>query len=210
MTPSLAALAPTYGPLWAQCQAGVPAPGAPSRDLDTGISSAVNLVLDGSSRYRALETATGVPWWFVGVLHLLECSCNFRRHLYNGDPLTARTVNVPAGRPETGEPPFTWEDSATDAFQNHCWLPDRVNRLADGTADWTLPTCLWRFEAWNGFGYRGHGIRSPYLWAGSDLEQPGRYAADGQWSPTTWSKQIGAAVVLKAMVGRGLVQVAGA
>lgn len=210
MTHSLADLGPTYGPLWAQCQPGTLAPGAPVRDVATDLTASVTLVLAGSSRYRALAATTGVPWWFMGLIHLLEGSCDFRRHLHNGDPLGARTVNVPAGRPVAGKPPFTWEESATDAFDYHGWLPDRVHRLADGAPDWTLPTCLWRFEAWNGFGYRDHEVRTPYLWAGSNLEQSGRYVTDGVWNDTTWSKQIGAAVVLKAMVGRGLVQVEGA
>ncbi len=210
MTSSLAALGPTYLPLWDACEPGVPAPGKPPSPLAAEIADSVALVISYQGRYQALEATTGVPWWFMGVLHLMESSCDFRTHLYNGDPLTARTVNVPAGRPVAGEPPFTWEASATDAFESHGWLLDSVHRLPDGQPDWTLPTVLWRLEAWNGFGYRLHGVRTPYLWAASILEQPGRYVADGSWDPTAWSKQVGAAVVLKEMVTRGLASVAGA
>jgi len=39
---------------------------------------------------------------------------SFKLHLHNGDPLTARTVNVPKGRPKTGQPPFAWGISAKD------------------------------------------------------------------------------------------------
>ena len=208
---TIATLTPEYLALWSRCQPGILAPGAPDRDLDTEISSAINLILAGVTRYRALEATTGVPWWFIGAVHLMECSCNFKQHIHNGDPLTARTVQVPAGRPVSGDPPFTWEASANDAFELHGWLLDHVRRLPDGTPDWTIPTVLWRLEAWNGFGYRSHhGIRSPYLWAGSNLEEPGRYTSDGVWDADAWSKQIGAAVILKERVGRGLIKVVGA
>ena len=204
---SLTTLAPTYLPLWQSCQPGVFASGAPHRDLHTEINSAINMILVSSPRYRALEAVTGVPWWFAGIIHLMECSCNFKQHIHNGDPLTARTVQVPAGRPVAGDPPFTWEASATDAFELHGWLLDKVRRLPFGDPDWTPATVLWRFESWNGFGYRNHGVRSPYLWAGSNHEQPGRYVRDGVWDADAWSKQIGSAVILREMAARGIVRV---
>ena len=204
---SLAALSPSYLPLWDTCQPCVAAHGKPSPPTAAELSDTVALVVSYRDRYQVLETTTGVPWWFTGLLHLMESGCDFRTHLYNGDPLTARTVNAPAGRPDAGEPPFTWEASAADACEYHGWLLDQVHRIQDGTPDWTLPTVLWRFESWNGFGYRLHGVRSPYLWAGSNLEQPGRYITDGVWSPLAWSRQIGAAVILKTMVNRGLVTI---
>jgi lysozyme family protein len=52
----------------------------------------------------------------VAVIHQMECSGDFTKHLHNGDTLKARTVQVPTGRPLTGKPPFTWEQSATDAL----------------------------------------------------------------------------------------------
>ena len=203
---SLTTLGPTYQQLWDGYRPGVPAPGAPPRSIVSETDSSINLILSGSHRYRALEATTGVPWWFMGIVHLMESSCDFRRHIHNGDPLTARTVQVPAGRPAAGDPPFTWEASATDAFELHGWLLDKVHRLPDGGPDWSIPTVLWRLEAWNGFGYRNREVRSPYLWAGSNREQPGRYVRDGVWDGNAWSKQIGAAVILKAMVARGLVR----
>ena len=53
---------------------------------------------------------------FEGVIHSLEAGLSFARHLHNGDPLSARTVQVPRGRPLADEPPFTWEQSAADAL----------------------------------------------------------------------------------------------
>ena len=68
-------------------------------------------------RYEKVGKALGIPWYVVGIIHSLEASGNFTRHLHNGDPLTARTTHVPAGRPKTGKPPFTWEQSAIDALR---------------------------------------------------------------------------------------------
>lgn len=203
MTTNRKELAPEYSRLWDQCDPGTAAPGAPPRNLQLDIAAGINLILDGKPRYRTVELETGVPWWFTGILHVLECSASFKRHLHNGDPLTARTVQVPAGRPD-GDPPFTWEESAEDALILKGWGPDKVARIS-GVPDWTLPTVLWRFEMWNGFGYRAKGIRTPYLWAGSNLEQPGRYVKDGVWDSARWSSQIGAAVMLKTLISRGIV-----
>ena len=58
-------------------------------------------------RYEKVGKALGIPWYVVGIIHSLEAGGDFTRHLHNGDPLTARTTHVPAGRPKTGKPPFT-------------------------------------------------------------------------------------------------------
>src|SRR5688572_19382175 len=69
-----------------------------------------------AQRYREAGDPLGIPWFFIAVIHSMEASLDFSRHLHNGDPLTARTFQVPAGRPKSGMPPFTWEESASDAL----------------------------------------------------------------------------------------------
>ena len=61
-------------------------------------------ILNGRPNYKAIEGATGVPWFIVGALHSLESGCDFERHLHNGDSLKAPTVHVPRNRPP-GNPP---------------------------------------------------------------------------------------------------------
>jgi hypothetical protein len=128
----------------------------------------------------------------------MESSLDFTRHLHNGDPLTARTVHEPEGRPKSGTPPFTWEESAIDslAYQG---LPR--------WQDWSLPGILYKLEEYNGWGYRlSHPhVLSPYLWSGSNHYTSGKYVADGTWSDTAISKQIGAAVILRRMAENGIV-----
>jgi len=161
------------------------------------VERTVNQIGSGRTRYDTVSAATGVPWHFTGIIHSLECSCNFRQHLHNGDPLTARTVHVPKGRPKSGEPPFAWEDSARDSLDYEGFT---------GLEDWSLAAVLYRFEAYNGWGYRGKGVNSPYLWSFCRHYAKGKYVSDGTWSATAVSQQCGAAVLLRRMVERGLAQ----
>ena len=48
-------------------------------------------------RYEPVSAATGVPWYFIAAVHLRESTFKIA-HLHNNDPLTARTVHVPAFR----------------------------------------------------------------------------------------------------------------
>ena len=165
------------------------------------INSAVDHIVANQSRYQSVATPLSIPWYFVGIVHHMEASLNFNCHLHNGDPLSARTVHVPAGRPPTGNPPFTWEQSATDALKN---------RAVDRATDWTIPGFLYQLEAYNGFGYRlSHPeVLSPYLWAMSNKYTKGKYTADGVFDPNAVSNQEGGALVLRRMAERNIVQFA--
>ena len=138
-------------------------------------------------RYEQVEKATNVPWYVVAVIHSLEGSSNFSRHLHNGDPLTAKTVHVPKGRPP-GTPPFKWEDSAIDAL--------RFDNMT-GVAKWTLPVILFKLEGFNGFGYRTKHpeVLTPYLWSFTNHYQKGKFVADGKFDVNARSKQCGAAAI---------------
>jgi lysozyme family protein len=156
------------------------------------VNEAVKNILASKSRYEAVASKTNVPWYFIAVVHTMECNGNFNEHLHNGDPLTARTVKVPAGRPQAGNPPFTWEFSAEDAL--------RYQGL-DKWTDWSLPGVLYKLEGYNGFGYRRQNppINTPYLWSFSNQYSSGKYVADGSFSSTTVSKQCGIAVMLRRL-----------
>ena len=154
-------------------------------------------IASNETRYRGVSDPFGIPWYVVGLIHAMEASLNFTRHLHNGDPLTARTVNVPKGRPKTGKPPFTWEQSARDALRYDGF---------DKVGDWSLTSTLYQLERYNGFGYRAHGINTPYLWSFSNHYTRGKYTSDGQFDANVVSKQIGAAVLLRRMVDGGFVQ----
>jgi uncharacterized protein (TIGR02594 family) len=76
------------------------------------VDAVAQKVAANKALYEKVGQPLGIPWFVVGLIHNMECSCNFHCHLHNGDPLSDYTVHVPAGRPETGSPPFTWEESA--------------------------------------------------------------------------------------------------
>ena len=179
-----------YADLWKSCAI---------RPADLAeVDALVDRIAAHKARYSAVGKPLGVPWHVVGIIHMLEASGNFATQLHNGDPLTARTTHVPKGRPVHGSPPFTWEESATDAL------------TFDGVAewkDWSVPGTLFVFERFNGFGYRPHGIHSPYLWSFSNEYTKGKFTGDGVFSPTAVSAQCGAAVLLSRMVKRGIAMV---
>jgi lysozyme family protein len=149
------------------------------------------------ARYEKVGASLCVPWYFIGIVHALEASLNFEGHLHNGDPLSERTVQVPAGRPKVWQPPDTWEASAADALEYEGF----TNQL-----DWSLAHTLFRYEAYNGFRSRElHDINTPYLWSFSNHYDSGKFVADGVWSESAVSKQCGAGVLLRELVTKGLV-----
>lgn len=144
------------------------------------------------SRYVGLEKSTGVPYWAIACLHNMECSLNFSKHLHNGDSLTKRTWQVPAGRPKTGNPPFSFEESAKDALYY-----DKMDKV-----NWkSLDASLNAFEEYNGVGYRKYhpDVPTPYLWSATTIYEKGKYVQDGKWSSTAVSSQIGVAAIMKEL-----------
>ncbi len=139
--------------------------------------------------YDPVERATGVPWYVIGAMDCREESFKHGGYLGNGDPLWRPTTHVPRGRG-----PFkTWYDGAIDAL-----VMRGFNHLPQG-GHWDIVTALIKAEAYNGMGYASHGLPSPYVWGGTNIQQPGKYVADGVWSSTTWDSQPGCAAMWLAL-----------
>jgi lysozyme family protein len=164
-----------------------------------GVDAIVDRIVSNRSRYEAVERATGVPWHVTAALHNMECGGSFLRHLHEGSPLTGRTRYVPKGRPKDGVPPFAWEVSAVDALRYDRMVAVQWNSIARA-----LQAC----EAYNGTGYqRFHPeVPTPYLWSGTNLYVRGKYVADGKWSSTAVSAQVGVAAIWKRMEGRKILK----
>jgi len=189
-SPAFAALRSEYAQLWDTMTV------SPGR-IQTADNIATRL-RSNRGRYEVVERATGVPWFVIAVIHNLESGGNFARHLHNGDPLTARTTHVPAGRPLAGAPPFTWEESAIDALRMKDF---------DKNHDWSAEKIAYLLEGYNGWGYRLYhaSVLSPYLWSFSSHYTAGKYIADGKWSATAVSEQCGAMVLLKRLEHAGVI-----
>lgn len=196
--PTFLSLKKQYGDLWRTLEI--------KPDWRSKLDSAANRIIVNKPAYLRVQAETGVPWWWVGVVHMRESNNNFSTHLHNGDSLKARTWRVPKGRPLGGKAPFDWYFSASDALKMK-----GLHKLPG----WDIETALYELERYNGFGYRRYHPRtlSPYLWQGTshycDADSAcGKYVADGKYSATTADVQCGTAAVLKVLEEVGQVSFA--
>lgn len=157
--------------------------------------NAANRIIKNRKRYEVVSALTRVPWYFIGLIHNRESSLDFNTHLHNGDPLTARTKQVPKGRPladPANGKSYTWEESAVDALKQK-----KLHQIKD----WTIDRMAYELENYNGWGYRNSSINinSPYLWAKSNHYSRGKYVRDHVFSRNAVDQQMGTMVVLKCI-----------
>lgn len=144
---------------------------------------AAELVEQGKSRYQKVEALSGVPWLWIASVHYRESSCDFRGVLHNGQHIIGtgqKTSIEPKGRG-----PFSdWESAAIDALT--------LQGLVNTGIDWSDDS-MWFFqwERFNGDGYFLNGLRTPYILAGTSLQQPGLYDSDGHLVPTESDPRLG-------------------
>jgi len=153
-------------------------------------------------RYEAISrlTPNRVPPKVIAVIHMKESSMDFNDHLHNGDPLTRRTVQVPAGRPKAAPKngkTYTFEESALDALEY-----DGLTKVTD----WSVGNMFLFLEKYNGSGYRTGAGRntiprnaSPYIYSGTQFYHSGQYVSDGKFSSTAKAKNLGCMAFLKAL-----------
>jgi lysozyme family protein len=145
-------------------------------------------ILASKARYQNIEQMTGVPWHFVALAHYRESTLNFNKNLCNGQPLNMRTDIVPKGR----GPYKNFEESAYDALV-------RIKGYS-AKLDWGVGPYIHRIEGYNGYGYHGKGIPSPYLVGGSNKQERGKYTRDHYFDPSHWDTQLGVLTLLKALM----------
>lgn len=157
---------------------------------------AVALYERTKTRYESVAHS-GVPAVILFCLHYRESDNNFHGHAHNGDPLTHRTYEVPKGRlPLPAKPPFTFEQSAEDAY----YLCDKLQ-----LANWaSTQSALTRLTMFNGVGYDLRGLFTPYLWSGTSLYLRGKFTSDHHFSPTAVDQQLGIVAILKRMQAHGI------
>ena len=161
------------------------------------VTEVAQKILDRKDRYEKvvdLVGGGGPPWWFYGLVHYRESNFRFDTFLGNGQPLNKVTTIVPKG-----EGPFY----GANAFERGAARAMDIKGYLRAT-DWSLPRTLWRLESYNGFGYHGKGVNSPYLYGGSNIygppeEKPGKYVRDSVFDPKVVDTQLGTATILKRL-----------
>ncbi len=144
--------------------------------------------IDHKETYQEVEKATGVAWYHVAVLHRRESDADFSTYLGNGDPLSRPTRHVPRGRG-----PFkSFQAGAVDAL--------KLDGLAGHPDMDVIEKILWYCENFNGLGYEYHGLPSPYIFGGTNIQARGKFVGDGDWNPYAWDGQPGCAPILQ-MIG---------
>lgn len=163
----------------------------------------VNKITTNKERYESIAKKVNLPWYMIAAIHSLEGSLDFTTHLHNGDSLKARTKNVPKNRPVSGNPPFTWEESALDALRDkiNYWSRYYEQDLKECRSE-NVINILFLLETYNGLGYLNYypNVNSPYLWSGTNHYTKGKYASDGKYDPELVSSQIGCAVLIKLIL----------
>lgn len=157
------------------------------------LTAIVEKSIQNQEIYTKVQLASKIPWVVIAAIHFRESSQRFDCHLHNGDPLTARTVHWPSGRPRAGEPPFTWWDSAIDALSS-AWRP----------TSWSIGASLQFTERYNGLGYQKAGINSPYVWDQTNQYSGGLFVADGQIDREKRENRPGCAAIFKMFESQGV------
>lgn len=140
-------------------------------------------------RYADVSAKTGIPQAFMATSFEREAASNFHLSPAQGDPLDRVSVHVPRGR----GPYPNWTAAALDAY--HIDALDQV-----GKDNWSEERFCFEGELFNGFGYRTHGVHSPYLWAGTNNYSGGKFVADGKFSSAAIDSQLGIVPVMRRML----------
>lgn len=137
----------------------------------------------------------------IGILHHMEAGGDFSCHLANGDPLSSDTVHDPSGIMAKYGP---------DKVPPYDFIEAGIAALKDYSDGWgaihvvDVPTMLNFFCCYNGNGPWNHpdangNPQLAYLFASSSEYVGGKFTLDGVWDAQAVSKQIGAAVIMKAL-----------
>lgn len=157
-------------------------------ELRRNFATVAQHLVNSKDRYQAVSLKTGVPWYFIAVVHERESSQDWTGSLAQGDPWNKVSVHVPAGRG-----PFkSWEEAAVDALVN-------CAPYAARNKDWSIGGTLTMLEQYNGLGYASRGRPSPYIWSGTNQYVSGKYVRDGVYDPNAVDSQLGCAGLLLSM-----------
>jgi len=148
------------------------------------------------ARYEEVATKSGIPAKMVASLHWRESTGDFGTYLHQGDPLGKKAVHEPNFA--QGVPIFKeWEPAAEHALG----MKNSVKKAYKIDQNTTNETALASYaERYNGLGYHTyHAQASPYVFAGTDQYDKGKYRSDGAggWDPNYKDTQLGVVPMMR-------------
>lgn len=181
----------TLGPHYAQQIASMKIDPKRLGDLD----EACNTLLKQKSAYQLLSNRTPnrVPVAFLMAIAYREMSGNTHCFLGNGQSLSQRTTIVPKGL-------GPWLQPYPENFVQGGLLALHIDG-SDLVTQWSVPRAAYESEALNGWGYLGHGIPSPYVFGGTNIQQKGKYTSDGHFELVT-DNQLGTMAIIERLFER--------
>lgn len=143
---------------------------------------------ENRAHYDPVTAAIGVPVVFIAPSFEREGASDFTKNPAQGWPLHSTSRIIPHNGPFP-----TWYAAAIAAY--------KIDGLqAVGAGNWTWEHVCYYGEALNGWGYRDqHHMHTPYLWAGSNIQVPGKYVEDGKFDASHMDTQLGMILVARRM-----------
>ena len=142
----------------------------------------VNRIVKNMQTFKDGVAGTNIPWDWIAVTMTQENSVDMSKQILNGQAFNRVTTIVPKGL----GPWVSWVRSTIFAIQ---W------KKLDKITDWSIENQCQLWEKWNGMGYFKRGLRSPYVWAGTNLQQAGLYVSDGRFDSNKWKSRPGCVAV---------------
>jgi lysozyme family protein len=138
--------------------------------------------------WQLVTAATGMPKIWGMASFERESGSDYARSPAQGDPWRHVSTHVPKGL----GPYKSWAAAAIAAY--------RIDHLDHvGAANWTWARACYEGELFNGFGYRAHGIHTPYLWSWSNIYTRGKFVADGAFDAGEKDQQCGMIPLMVAL-----------
>lgn len=159
------------------------------RTLDT----ACNNLLKNEDVYQTLSDRlpNKIPTAFLMALSEREMSGNTHCYLGNGQSLSRKTTIVPKGRgPFLQSYPENFIVGGLDALHL-----DGLDKITD----WSMERAAYEAEWWNGWGYRSHGIPSPYVFGATSVQRRGKYVSDGVYDASVMDPQLGVIAIIEEL-----------
>jgi len=150
-------------------------------------------LLPQKALYQRVELLTHVPAAGLMALAMREMSGNTHKYLGNGQSLKQRTTIVPLNRgPFLQAYPEDFVAGCLDSLHL-----DGLDQVWKAPGGWSRSRYCYESEAWNGWGYRAHGIPSPYVFGATSVQRPGKYPRDHVWDATMWDTQLGTLAIVE-------------